>query len=137
MRFIVLLFFLILIFMTSIVMIHTPISLSCNIESPNYTLLSTKQYRIQTSGPRTFYGGSHESYQNTYVGSTISDKKWVRSKIVVKNVKKTDCTAILTKKWRSSDRYDASAEIGFKIKPNKDKKSCKVEFVYEIWIKEK
>ena len=54
MRFIVMLFFLILTFMTNIVMIHTPNSLSCNIESPNYTLLSTKQYRIQTSGPRTF-----------------------------------------------------------------------------------
>lgn len=97
----------------------------------------TSETKIQSSGHLSFSGTSTECYRYSHEGGPIFDKDWVRSKIVVKNVKRVNCSTKLTKKWLYPDKHNATAEIGYKITPRNTKKSCSVELDFEIWIKKR
>jgi hypothetical protein len=93
------------------------------------------EFKILTSGTSSISCGSSESTQKRTVGSRLSDKKWSRSKVVLTTIRKVDCTGTTKKYWNSKDSHDATATLEFTLRPSKGKKSGRLEYRYEVWIK--
>lgn len=106
-----------------------------NISKQEQSIQANYEYKILTSGTSSISCGSSESIQKRTVGSILSDKKWTRSKVVLKILKKVDCTGTTKKYWNSKDSHDATASLEFTLRPSKGKKSGRFEYRYEVWIK--